>query len=383
MSASGSGSSSPPRGVVALYVLAWFLANGTTVIFNKYIFQELSFRNPLSLTLIHMTVQTILAVLTIDGLGAVKKVEVDRRDYYRKIVIISLVFCSNICLGNVALRFVPVSFMQTVKSLTPATTACLQFVIFRSRLTRQAILSLIPVTLGVALASVTELEFHMGGFIAALTSCVLTGLKFVLSAQMLQGRYKLDSINMLYYMAPPSICVLFPFAVALEYSKVVEWVNEPQRSTFELGLLVLSGVVSFILNVSLFVVLKATSSVTVTVAGNVKTVLVIGVSILIFQNAVTPTNRTSRARLSCDDFARSRSNTGSHYAKSALTNVVDSIASATLSRVNMPMTVIFPYGRCSAWVPDGRCRLHVVRAHQTEMGNAGDIARLQAGGHGT
>jgi len=37
----------------------------------------------------------------------------------------SFVFCVNIVLGNVSLRYIPVSFMQTIKSFTPATTGTL------------------------------------------------------------------------------------------------------------------------------------------------------------------------------------------------------------------------------------------------------------------
>jgi solute carrier family 35, member E3 len=284
-------SSAPRRGIVAVYILAWFLANGSTVIFNKYIFKTMLFRFPLTLTLIHMFLQSVLAVFTIDVAGLVERVHVERDDYYSKLLVISAVFCSNICLGNVALRFVPVSFMQTVKSLTPAATALLQYLIFGSRLTRTAMLSLIPVNLGVAVASLTELEFHLGGFFAAIVSCIFTGLKFVLSSQMLGGRYKLDSINLLYYMAPPSVLFLAPVAFYFESAGVTAWLTTPSRTTHDIFLLVLSGVVSFILNVTLFIVLKATSSVTVTVAGNVKTVLVIGASLVIFKNKVTLLNR--------------------------------------------------------------------------------------------
>lgn len=275
---------------IPLYIAAWFLANGSTVIFNKFIFQKLHFHAPLTLTLIHMTIQSILAHTTITALRLVEKVPVEPADYRSKLLVIAAVFCANICLGNVSLRYVPVSFMQTIKSLTPATTALLQYVIFRSRLTRQASVALIPVTLGVALASLTELEFHFGGFLAALTSCFLTGLKFVLSSQMLAGKYKLDSINLLYYMAPPSAAFLLPMSFLFEGRFVASWAGSVERTSSDAMMLLLSGVVSFILNVALFVVLKATSSVTVTVAGNVKTIGVIGVSILIFRNRVTPLN---------------------------------------------------------------------------------------------
>ncbi|CAN8075820.1 unnamed protein product [Agarophyton chilense] len=279
-----------PPYVVLFYIICWFTANGTTVLFNKYIFKTMQFTNPLCLTLIHMVTQSILAHLTIDYFKTVDKVRVDPVDYYSKLLVIAFVFCTNICLGNISLRFVPVSFMQTIKSLTPVCTALLQYLVFRSRLRTSALMALVPISGGVALASVTELEFHLGGFIAALAACFLTGLKFVLSSQMLAGRYKLDSINLLYYMAPPSAALLLPIVLLVEKNGVLAWFLSPERTSRDFLFLLLSGVISFILNVTLFIVLKATSSVTVTVAGNIKTVLVIGISILIFQNAVTWVN---------------------------------------------------------------------------------------------
>ena len=237
-----------------------------------------------------MTTQSVLAHLTIDYLKSVEKVRVEPSDYYSKLLVIAVVFCTNICLGNISLRFVPVSFMQTVKSLTPVCTALLQYLVFRSKLTPQAFLALVPISGGVALASATELEFHTGGFLAALTACFLTGLKFVLSSQMLAGRYKLDSINLLYYMAPPSVLLLLLPVLLFEREGVMQWISDPARTTTDYLLLLFSGLVSFVLNFTLFIVLKATSSVTVTVAGNIKTVLVIGISIVIFRNLVTPIN---------------------------------------------------------------------------------------------
>lgn len=47
---------------------------------------------------------------------------VDPEDRWRRIFPMSFVFCINIVLGNISLRYIPVSFMQTIKSFTPATT---------------------------------------------------------------------------------------------------------------------------------------------------------------------------------------------------------------------------------------------------------------------
>ena len=280
-------SSSRSQLTVAFYIILWFLANGSTILLNKYLFKILEFTNPLALTLVHMTTQAILAYLTLDVFNLIDKIYIERNDFLYKILPIAVVFCFNIVLGNVSLRFVPVSFMQTVKSLTPACTALLQYLVFRSRLSRQALLALVPVTFGVTLATMTEMSFHFGGFLAALTACFLTGLKFVLSSAMLSGKYKLDSVNLLYYMCPAAIVILVPMVYLLEYDNVVQWVMRPETEPKHLWYLLFSGVLSFALNFTLFIVLKATSSVTVTVAGNLKTVGVIAISIVMFKNPVT------------------------------------------------------------------------------------------------
>lgn len=355
-------------------VCSWTHRSGATILGNKFIFQR-GFTLPLSLTLVHMCTQSVLAALTIEVFHAVDKVPVSRPDYFRKVLPIAAVFCANIVLGNVSLRFLPVSFMQvrvsggggnvwkslfaslcssfceshprprrvlwrlgwvlwhfrghhqqslrqtpspavtnatilaalpripwahslvpvlwhpqTVKSLTPVATAFLQYMVFRSRLTPQALLTLIPVTGGVAIATISELSFHAGGFIAALTSCFLTGLKFVLSASVLGGSIKLDSINLLLYMAPPAALMLLPVAAIVEGGRLTAWMADPARVPLDYGYIFISGVISFALNVMLFIVLKATSSVTVTVAGNLKTVAVIALSVAIFRNPFTVFN---------------------------------------------------------------------------------------------
>lgn len=105
---------------------------GATILGNKFIFQR-GFTLPLTLTLVHMLTQSILAVLTIDVLKAVEKVPVLRPDYTRKVLPIAVVFCANIVLGNISLRFLPVSFMQ-VRSLDSCfrLTLSLCFILRRS-----------------------------------------------------------------------------------------------------------------------------------------------------------------------------------------------------------------------------------------------------------
>eukprot|EP00188_Purpureofilum_apyrenoidigerum_P006393 Plantae.Rhodophyta-Purpureofilum_apyrenoidigerum.ctg9890.p1 GENE.Plantae.Rhodophyta-Purpureofilum_apyrenoidigerum.ctg9890~~Plantae.Rhodophyta-Purpureofilum_apyrenoidigerum.ctg9890.p1 ORF type:complete len:381 (+),score=82.15 Plantae.Rhodophyta-Purpureofilum_apyrenoidigerum.ctg9890:85-1143(+) len=286
-------SAAKTKAYVTVIMAAWFLSNGSTILLNKYIMAnggKIAFNFPLSLTMLHMLTQSLLAFLTVGVFKIIEKVHIPKDIYFQKIMPISVFFCANIMLGNISLKLVPVSFMQTLKSLTPVFTACLQYAVFGSRLTRNAIFALIPATFGVALSAMTELSFDMGGFVAAMMSCLFTGLKFVLSFALLGGKYKLDAVNLLLYMAPPSVLMLLPLALWREGAGVWAWTWEERRTHSDYIILVVSAVLSFALNCTLFMVLKATSSVTVTIAGNLKTLLVIMISIYLFKNPVQAWN---------------------------------------------------------------------------------------------
>lgn len=84
--------------------------------------QKLDFKFPLSVSCIHFISSAIGAYLVIRVLKLKPLIHVDPEDRWRRIFPMAFIFCINIVLGNVSLRYIPVSFMQTIKSFTPATT---------------------------------------------------------------------------------------------------------------------------------------------------------------------------------------------------------------------------------------------------------------------
>ncbi|KAG1328074.1 putative UDP-galactose transporter 1 [Cocos nucifera] len=106
-----------------LAILQWWGFNVTVIIMNKWIFQKLDFKFPLTVSCIHFICSAVGAYIAIKLLKVKPLIEVDPEDRWRRIFPMSFVFCINIVLGNVSLRYIPVSFMQTIKSFTPATTA--------------------------------------------------------------------------------------------------------------------------------------------------------------------------------------------------------------------------------------------------------------------
>lgn len=87
--------------------------------------QKLDFKFPLTVSCVHFICSSIGAYIAIHVLKAKPLIEVEPEDRWKRIFPMSFVFCINIVLGNVSLRYIPVSFMQTIKSFTPATTGTL------------------------------------------------------------------------------------------------------------------------------------------------------------------------------------------------------------------------------------------------------------------
>jgi len=180
--------------------------------------------------------------------------------------------------------------MQTVKSLVPAFTVLLQVLFFRQPSPTLIYFSLIPVVGGVALASFTEVNFNLTGFLTALIASLTTSIQSIVSSMILTGPNRLDSVNMVYYMAPVSFVLILPFAFLYEYSKLIEYDHTMYGLNYVVAVLFTSGAVAYLLNICTFFAIKSTSPLTFTVFGNLKVVVVIIISVLIFRNEVTVMN---------------------------------------------------------------------------------------------
>ncbi|KAK7301355.1 hypothetical protein RJT34_12218 [Clitoria ternatea] len=272
-----------------LAILQWWAFNVTVIIINKWIFQKLDFKFPLLVSCIHFICSAIGGYVAIKVLKIKPLIHVDPEDRWKRIFPMSFVFCINIVLGNVSLRYIPVSFMQTIKSFTPATTIILQWLVWRKYFDWRIWASLVPIVGGILLASFTELSFNIFGFCAALLGCLATSTKTILAESLLHG-YKFDSINTVYYMAPFATMILAIPAMLLEGNGVLDWLSTHPYPWATLLTIFSSGVLAFCLNFSIFYVIHSTTAVTFNVAGNLKVAVAVLVSWLVFRNPISYLN---------------------------------------------------------------------------------------------
>ncbi|GLC44123.1 hypothetical protein PLESTB_000926600 [Pleodorina starrii] len=205
-----------------------------------------------------------------------------------KIVILSAVFCSTVVLGNVSLKFIPVSFNQAIGATTPFFTAILAYLMQGQTEAALTYYSLIPIMGGVIIASGGEPMFSVIGFTCCLIATSLRALKSVLqSLLMTDASEKLDPMSLLVYMSGVSVSILVPLTVVLEPASWHAAVALVEKSNGFAYWLLGNSALAYFVNLTNFLVTKYTSALTLQVLGNAKGVVAAAVSVAVFKNVVT------------------------------------------------------------------------------------------------
>ena len=163
-----------------------YMCNMLVAFSNKALLSNFQFKYPFLLTLMHMLTCTgSCAVMASMGkvVNIVKFEKYKTISQLKKIAVLSVVFCMSVVFGNISLRHIPVSFNQAISATTPAFRAILEYVMQSKVQTRTTYATLIPVVVGIVIASRFEPSFHMWGFIACLIATSLRALKSVVQVR--------------------------------------------------------------------------------------------------------------------------------------------------------------------------------------------------------
>ncbi|CEP12550.1 hypothetical protein [Parasitella parasitica] len=128
------------------------------------------------------------------------------------------------------------------------------------------------------------------GFFLTVLGAVLASIKTIVTNRVQVGRLKLNPLDLLFRMSPLAFiqCLVYAYTTG-EMQRVREFAGESMTTSLAFGLL-LNGLIAFALNIVSFTANKKTSALTMTVAGNVKQVLSIVLSVVLFDYLITTTN---------------------------------------------------------------------------------------------
>lgn len=286
------GSFVPSWAMTITAIVCWYASNTGLLILNKWLLSSYGFRQPVSLTLCHMLACTAMGSLS-TAVGLVTPQPMRSPEQFRKIAALATVFCLSVVLGNVGLRFIPLSFSQAIGATTPVFTAVLAVVMMRKYEAPMVYFALLPVVIGIVIATGAEPSFNMMGFTAVVIATAMRALKSVLQGILLSdASEKMDSMNLLRCMAPIACVCLLPAVVILEPSVISEAIDKAGTKPNFVALLAFNSFLAYFTNLTNFLVTRYTSALTLQVLGNAKGVFTTVLSIAIFQNPYTAASAT-------------------------------------------------------------------------------------------
>ncbi|KAK2386839.1 putative sugar phosphate/phosphate translocator [Trifolium repens] len=268
----------------------WYASNIGVLLLNKYLLSNYGFKYPIFLTLCHMMACSLLSYIAISWMKMVPLQTVRSRVQFVKISSLGLIFCLSVVGGNISLRYLPVSFNQAIGATTPFFTAVFAYLMTLKREGWITYLALVPVVTGVMIASGGEPSFHLFGFIMCVSATAARALKTVVQGVLLSSEAeKLNSMNLLMYMAPVAVAFLLPASIIMEEDVLGITIQLAREDSTIVWLLLFNSALAYFVNLTNFLVTKHTSALTLQVLGNAKGAVAVVISILIFRNPVSVT----------------------------------------------------------------------------------------------
>jgi len=276
------------REAVRIIILCflWYIISSSNNVIGKLILNE--FPYPMTVTVVQLLSISLYSgpLLSFWKIRPGLQSSFSKEYYWKLIIPLAFGKFLSSVFSHISIWKVPVSFAHTVKASMPLFTVLLSRFIMKERQTSQVYWSLVPIILGVAVATVSEISFDMLGMVSALLSTCGFSLQNIFSKKVLHdtGIHHLRLLHMLGYLA------LFMFAPIWAVFDLWRIIHHNNITPNLIGYLFLDGVLSWLQNVIAFSVLNLVSPLTYAVANASKRIAVISVSLFMLRNPVTATN---------------------------------------------------------------------------------------------
>ncbi|RLN94192.1 hypothetical protein BBJ28_00024296 [Nothophytophthora sp. Chile5] len=274
-------------------IAGWYAISLVTLWTNRYVVAQLQVdSNLLSLAQLGMSVvgglssELYLVGWTVCK-GGMRKV---LNDGLKDMVLLAGVRILTVLLGLTALKYIAVSFTQTIKSSAPFFTVVLAYFLLGQRTGWRVNVSLIPIVSGLIFCSLSDSSFHVVGFIAALMSNCVDCIQNVLTKRLLNRSYSYLQLYTSILAVGMQLVFIFYSWMAAPPDPTLVATKSNRSSLFIFVVLVLDGACFYIQSALAYMLMSLVSPVTHSVANCVKRALIIVLSIYRYGEVVTPLN---------------------------------------------------------------------------------------------
>lgn len=190
----------------------------------------------------------------------------------RTMLPISSFFAGFLVLGNLSLTFNSLGFYQLAKVMTTPTVVLLNFLLFRTTISKWSFLAVVAVCAGVLMVLTTGMADNLLGTVTAVAAFVVTGLYQIWIGKNIAD-LKVSGSQLLLNQAPVAAGILLVLALFVDTVP-----NVPEISSSASYALFGSGILASMLNLSQFLVIERSNALTFNVISQVKTIIIVSLS---------------------------------------------------------------------------------------------------------
>lgn len=265
-------------GPIAALTFNFVVAVGIIFV-NKLVLNNVKFKFPIFLTFIHYVVSWLLMAV-LKAFSILPASPSSKATRLSTLVTLGIVMSLSTGLANVSLKYNSVGFYQMSKIAVTPSIVLAEFILYKKKVSFSKVLALTVVSIGIAVATVTDLQFDLFGACVALAWIIPSAVNKILWSS-LQQQENWTALALMWKTTPITLL----FLVAL-----IPLLDPPGALSFDWNFnntlaILTSAVLGFLLQWSGALALGATSAITHVVLGQFKTcVLLLGNSYVFGSN---------------------------------------------------------------------------------------------------
>uniref|UniRef100_A0A7N0VL83 Sugar phosphate transporter domain-containing protein n=2 Tax=Kalanchoe fedtschenkoi TaxID=63787 RepID=A0A7N0VL83_KALFE len=245
---------------------------------NKLVMGKVGFNFPICLTLIHYFIAWVLLYI-FRVLSLLPVAPPSKSTPYSSIFALGVVMSFSSGLANTSLNYNSVGFYQMAKIAVTPTIGLAEFILIRKKISSNKVIALVVVSVGVAIATVTDLEFNLFGACIAIAWIIPSAINKILWSH-LQQQSNWTALALMWKTTPITIFFLAALMPILDPPGMLSFNWDLQNSSAVL----ISALLGFLLQWSGALALGATSATSHVVLGQFKTCVILLGGYVIFDS---------------------------------------------------------------------------------------------------
>ncbi|XP_059443946.1 nucleotide-sugar uncharacterized transporter 2 [Corylus avellana] len=255
-----------------------FMVSVGIIMANKLVMGRIGFNFPIFLTLIHyITAWILLAIFKAFSLLPVSPPS--KTTPVHSLFSLGTVMAFASGLANTSLKHNSVGFYQMAKIAVTPTIVLAEFIFFRKTISFKKVLALAVVSAGVAVATVTDLEFNWFGALVAIAWIIPSAINKILWSN-LQQQGHWTALALMWKTTPTTVFFLLALMPWLDPPGVLKF----KWNLYSIAAVLISSALGFLLQWSGALALGATSATSHVVLGQFKTCMIMFGGYLFFDS---------------------------------------------------------------------------------------------------